>query len=193
MPREARMATPGGFGDVRRPDLRGGCYAPARVEAARPFPPAARKDRAVPYSFSVMPERRRAVVRFRGPFELEQALSAPLELFAHADFEPGFGVVVEMRSLREGPDVADALAVARNLVRFRALFEGPVAVVVGEGPIHRLAEVTASLAGLGGFPVQIFHEESDAEAWIESRIGGKPGSGGRDGLEGGAPPSAAGS
>lgn len=134
----------------------------------------------MPYTFSVAPDTRRAVVRFRGPFELEQALSAPLELFAHADFEPGFGVIVEMRSLREGPGVGDALAVARNLVRFRALFEGPVAVVVGEGPIHRLAEVTASLAGLGGFPLQLFHDEAEAEAWIESRIGGAtPGVGGK--------------
>lgn len=127
----------------------------------------------MPYSYSVIPERRRAIVRFRGPFELEQALSAPLELFARPEFEPGFGVIVEMSGLDELPGIGDALAVARNMVRFRALFEGPVAVVVREGPLHRLAEITAGLAGVGGFPIQLFHSEAEAEAWIAGRSDGE--------------------
>jgi hypothetical protein len=120
----------------------------------------------MPFVSSIDTERRIAHVRGEGEFNLEEVLSAPLELFARPEFEPDFGVVVDIRAIQFQPTSREVIAIARNLVRFRALFEHRVALVVQGKLMLRAAEISAALAGAGGFSMRIFTSVDEAEVWV---------------------------
>ena len=118
------------------------------------------------FTHSIDTERRIAYVRGEGPFEIEAALDAPLELFANPDFESDFGIVIDVSEIQFRPSPAEVIAIARNLVRFRGLFEHRLAVVVKGRNMLRAAEVSAALAGAGGVEIQVFARTGEAEAWV---------------------------
>jgi hypothetical protein len=121
------------------------------------------------YSYSIDTSAAVAHVEGSGDFDLLETLSAPLELFAHEDFDPDFGVVVDLRKLEYEPSASHLVAIARNLVRFKALLGHRVAVVVSRR-IHRLAaELTAAMADAGGFPIRVFSSLEGAQVWVVAR------------------------
>lgn len=109
-----------------------------------------------------------AHVRGWGPSTLEEALRAPIEVAAHADFEPDFGVVVDLRELEFDPSPNDVLETGRNLVRIRSLYEYRLAVVVA-APLSLRAELAAAIAGAGGVALRVFTERDEACAWARPK------------------------
>jgi hypothetical protein len=121
------------------------------------------------YSDSIDKSARVAHVMGSGDFDLLEMLAAPLELFAHEDFDPDFGVAVDLRKLEFEPSASHLEEIARNLVRFKALLGHRVAVVVS-GRIHRFAaELTAAMASAGGVPIRVFSSLEAAQAWVAAR------------------------
>ena len=121
------------------------------------------------YSYSIDTSAAVAYVEGSGVFGLHETLAVPLELFAHEDFDPDFGVVVDLRKLEFEPSAGHLVAIARNFVRFKALLGHRFAVVVS-GQIHRLAaELTAAIASAGGFPIRVFSSLEGARAWVAER------------------------
>jgi hypothetical protein len=119
----------------------------------------------MPYTFSFDPVSRVAWVFGSGPMDLAEALSAPQRLFAHADYRPGFGVLVDLREMEYEPAAGDVMAVARNLVKLRPLFQHRLAVVVRRS--HSVAaELVAAIATASGFPLRIFASVEEARRWV---------------------------
>jgi hypothetical protein len=118
----------------------------------------------MPYTFTIDPDSRVAWVFGSGPMDLEESLTAPKLLFAHPDYRPDFGVVVDLRELDYEPAAGDVMVVARNLVNLRAYFAHRLAVVVRRS--HSVAaELVAAIASAGGFPVRIFASAEEARRW----------------------------
>ncbi len=121
------------------------------------------------YSYSIDTSAAVAYVEGSGVFGLFETLAAPLELFAHEDFDPDFGVVVDLRKLEFEPSASHLVAIARNLVRFKALLEHRIAVVV-LGRVHQVAaELTAAMASADGVPIRVFSSLEGAQAWVAER------------------------
>jgi hypothetical protein len=126
------------------------------------------------YTYDLDRAERIVYVRASGDFELEATLRVPLELFALPDFEPDFGVIVDLLQIRPGASPENVLGIARNLVRFRALFEHRVAVVPPT-QITLAVEVAAAVAGTAGLRVQVFPSVAEARAWVIARDPGETG------------------
>ena len=122
------------------------------------------------YSFDVDRAERIAYVRGSGDFDLEKTLRAPLDLFALPDFESDFGVIVDLREIRPGATADDVLGIARNLVRFRALFEHRLALVPPP-EINVAVEVATAVAAAAGVAMQVFSTVEAARAWVLSGEG----------------------
>jgi hypothetical protein len=60
------------------------------------------------------------------------------------------------------------MAIARNLVRFKSLFEHPTALVVEGAAFRTGAEMTAALASAGGYKMRVFGDIDQARDWIHS-------------------------
>lgn len=121
----------------------------------------------MPYTWKVDPVARLAFVRGWGPMDLEESLRAPHELLSDPDYDPEFGVLVDLRELEYEPRPEHVVAVAHNLIGIAPLLRGRIGVVVAEA-LATAAEVGAAMAGAGGFPLRIFTDPDEARAWLAS-------------------------
>lgn len=121
----------------------------------------------MPYTFTIDRAARLALVRGFGRMDLEESLSVPAAVAAEPEFEPEFGVVVDLRELEYVPCASDVVAVGRNLVRLRPLFRNRVAVVVPHA-LSLAAELGAAIAAAGGVSLRVFEDVDAARIWVEA-------------------------
>lgn len=119
----------------------------------------------MPYCYEIDRAERIAYVRGWGRLDLEETLQAPVELANHRDFEPGFGVVVDLRDLDYQPRPSDVVAIARNLVRLRKSFTHRMAFLAPER-MARAAELAAAMASAGGVELRLFTDLAEAFHWV---------------------------
>jgi hypothetical protein len=121
----------------------------------------------VPYTWSIDRAARFVLVQGAGPMDLEESLAAPVALAGDPEFDPEFGVLVDLREIEYEPWAGDVVEIGRNLVRLRGLFPRGIAVVVP----HRLtlaAELGAAIAAAGGVSVQVFEDLEAARTWVDA-------------------------
>jgi hypothetical protein len=119
----------------------------------------------MPYKWKVDPAARLVFVRGWGPMDLEESLRTPHELLSDPAYDPGFGVLVDLRELDYEPQPDDVVAVAHNLIGMAPLLRSRIGVVVAQG-LATAAEVGAAMAGAGGLPLRVFTDPDEARAWL---------------------------
>jgi hypothetical protein len=124
----------------------------------------------MPYTYSVDSQSRMAYVRGSGPMDLEESMSAPVELSACPDFQADFGVVVDLRDMEFEPNASDLMEMSHHLIRVHRLFQHRVALVVNKS-LSIPAEISAAIAGAGGFPLRVFTCPDEANEWASARSG----------------------
>ncbi len=104
-------------------------------------------------------------VRGWGALDLEEGLRAQAELSLDPDYQPDFGVVVDLRELLDEPRAKDLVELTRNLLRLREHFRHRVALVVSKR-LSLGAELSAAMASAGGVPIRVFSALDEAYAWV---------------------------
>jgi hypothetical protein len=120
----------------------------------------------MPYEIKVDSEARIAYVTGSGPTDAVEGHAILVELAAHPEFEPGFGLVWDLRALRYEPTAADMMAGFENVVRFRPLLRSRMAILVGP-EMDTPSELSAALYGTEGFDTQVFWELDEASEWVK--------------------------
>lgn len=119
----------------------------------------------MPFSYEVDTNARVAYVRSWGPLDIGESLTAPVQLSEHPDYEPDFGVVVDLSDVLYQPRAQDVVAVARHLIRLREHFQYRVGIVVPK-EMSMGAELGAAIANAGGFPLRVFIDLDAALFWV---------------------------
>lgn len=122
----------------------------------------------MPYTWKIDPERQLVEVTGFGPMDLDETLSAPFRMSEDPLFEPGFGVIVDLREIQNPspPDPEHVLAIGRNLAALRDRLRGRIAVVVPDG-LATAAELSTAIAGAKGFEALVFSDPDEARAWVQ--------------------------
>jgi hypothetical protein len=122
----------------------------------------------MPYSISIDPARRRALVVGAGPNDLSSSLAAMDELAAHPDYDDGFGMLCDFRGNDYTPGAADTGKLADH---YALRFGGrPMAVVVSGLLNYGVANMITTIVRLRGSPVAAFQRMDEAEAWLDEAI-----------------------
>jgi len=122
----------------------------------------------MPYTITIDPARRLALIVGKGPNDLASSLAAMDELAARADFLPGYGMLCDFRENDYAPGVSDAPTLAEV---YSEKFRGrPMAVVVSSLLHYGIANMITTLIQLRGIPVAAYRDVDEAAAWIESSL-----------------------
>ncbi|NNL65327.1 MAG: hypothetical protein HKP30_03695, partial [Myxococcales bacterium] len=117
----------------------------------------------MPYEIEVKPEARLAILRGYGDTNVDESHANLLELSAHPEFQPGFGLLCDLREMTHRPDTRDIMESAENTMRFRALLTGRVAVVTNEA-LALPAELGAAITAREGIEQRVFSDYEEARA-----------------------------
>ncbi len=121
------------------------------------------------YQVEVDPEARIATLTTTVTPSATEGQSALLKLAEHPDYEPGFGIFCDCRGIVVPPDPDTVIAGSQNVVRFKPLLRGPMAVVVTpELELH--TEVYLALFSAAGFEARSFGDPDEALAWLKGAM-----------------------
>jgi hypothetical protein len=118
------------------------------------------------YEIEINTGARVAHVVTGGPTNAVEGHALLVELAAHPDFEPGFGVIWDVRASRYDEATEDMMEGFRNIVRFRPLLRSRMAIVVGP-EMELVSELSAALYETEGFETQVFWELDQAREWVK--------------------------
>jgi len=122
------------------------------------------------YSYTISKSERRARVTVSGSYDLAGSMRATRELLDDPRFEPGFGILLDLRAMDydaiprfEELEIAAAARESRlHVVR------GPVAVVSVPGPFFDVVRLGSSRAMLFDVTSEPFFDLAAAEKWLDS-------------------------
>ncbi len=119
------------------------------------------------FEFALSDRDRRIQVTARGQVDFRESLAAGVALTKRPDFQPHYGVLVDLREIEFAPKTPEIEHFGRDLARFKESFQGRIAVVVEGQLMFGLARMTCSVADASGFPMRPFTDLEEACAWLE--------------------------
>ena len=123
----------------------------------------------MPYKVEVDPQARIATLTGTVTPSPRGGQAALVELAEHPDYEPGFGIFCDFRRIVIPPDPDTVIAGSQNVVRFKPLLRGPMAVVVSpELELH--SEIYLALFSAAGFEARSFGDPDEALAWLKGAM-----------------------
>jgi hypothetical protein len=125
------------------------------------------------YKIEVDREARIAYVTGSGRTNASEGHAVLVELAAHPEFEPGFGLVWDLRELEYEPSADDMMAGFANVVSFRPVLRNRMAILVG-AEMEMPSELSAALYETEGFETQVFWELDEASEWVKETCAAAP-------------------
>ncbi|MCX6069413.1 MAG: hypothetical protein NTU91_00930 [Chloroflexi bacterium] len=125
------------------------------------------------YAITTDPVRARLVVACDPPGSREEWLRTIHELSGHQPLRSAWSVVIDARGLTWTVGLEDVQAI-RGRVRAELRPGGPVAILSGPGAHFGAARQLATWLQIDGLTVEVFRQESEAEAWLSVMGGPSP-------------------
>lgn len=119
----------------------------------------------MPYDIEVDPEARLALLIGRGNTDPVEGHATLVELAAHPDFRPGFGLICDLRGLEYEPNSDEVMAGFDNVVRFKPLLRSRFAIVVNP-TLETMSELSAALYATEGIDTRVFGDLDEARSWV---------------------------
>jgi hypothetical protein len=130
----------------------------------------------MPFAYKVVPEQRVAYVTAQGPIDMRAAVEAMGELGRQPDFDPSFGVVIDLREMNYRPSLGELRVIAWALAHERFALPKRVAVVLSETVKRTRARVYDRFGRMAGLGLKLFPNMPEADAWAreepKSQAGG---------------------
>ena len=119
------------------------------------------------FEYALSERDRRIQVTARAPIDFRESLAAGVTLIMRPDFQPQYGVLVDLREIEFSPSAPEIEHFGRALGRFKKSFQGRIALLVEGRLMFGLARMTCSVAEANGFPMRPFTDLEEACAWLE--------------------------
>ena len=127
----------------------------------------------MPYEFEVDPRARIVTIKGSVTPNVEGSRDVLSDVVNDPDYEPGFGLFMDMRGIVVPPDADTVIAGSQNVVRFKPLIPGPMAVVVPtEMELH--SEIYIALFASEGVEARTFTDYEEARTWLKQTMASEP-------------------
>jgi len=123
------------------------------------------------HAITTDPVRARLLVACEGPGSREEWLRTIHELSGHQPLRSAWSVVIDARGLTWTVRLEDVQAI-RGCVRAELRPRRPVAILSGPGAHFGAARQLATWLQIDGLTVEVFRQETEAEAWLRA-MGGR--------------------
>lgn len=123
----------------------------------------------MPFDCRVLTEERIAYVTAQGPIDMRAAVEAMGELARNPEFDPSFGVVIDLREMNYRPSLGELRVIAWALAHERFALPKRVAVVLSESVKRTRARVYDRFGRMAGLGLQLFPNMTEADAWVRER------------------------
>ena len=123
----------------------------------------------MPYEIQIDADAHIAYVIGSGATDASEGHAVLVELAAHPDFEPGFGLVFDVRQMDFEPTTEDMMGGLENVVQFRPLLRSRMAIVPGPA-LEMPSELSAALYAAEGFEAQVFSNLAEARKWVAEAV-----------------------
>jgi hypothetical protein len=127
----------------------------------------------MPFDYHIDQERGLAFVTARGPIDMRSSVEAMGELVRHPEFDPGFGVVIDLREMTYRPSLGELRVIAWALAHERFTLPKRIAVVLSEQVKRTRARVYDRFGRMAGVALQLFPNIDDAVAWVAAQTGAR--------------------
>ncbi len=120
----------------------------------------------MPYTLEVDPGARIAFLHVTDSTTTDEGYAILAELGVPPDFEPGFGLVWDLRDLHYSPTAKDMLEGFETVNRFKPVLRSRMAFVVSP-ELETPSELSAALYATEGFDTQVCWELDEAREWVK--------------------------
>jgi 2C-methyl-D-erythritol 2,4-cyclodiphosphate synthase len=120
----------------------------------------------MPVSVTVEVEERLAYAHSTGSVSLAETVEAIVAVAGSADFQPHFGVLVDLRKMESAPGVSEVIEIVSALDNVKRLVPGRIALVAENVAHFRLAQLASALARAAGLNQRAFRDIDGARAWL---------------------------
>lgn len=121
----------------------------------------------MPYELEVDPGARIAYLHGRGSTDPDEGYATLEQLASHPDFEPGFGLLCDLREMTFEPTAEDVIAGTENVVQFKPFLQSRIAFV-SPPALEISSELSAALYGAQGLEARTFSDYDEALAWVRA-------------------------
>ena len=120
----------------------------------------------MPYAIEVDSGARIAYLHVTDSTNTEEGYAILAELGVHPDFEPGFGLVWDLRDMHFQPTAEEMMEGFETVIRFKPVLLSRMAFVVS-AELETPAELSAALYATQGFDAQVFWDLDEAREWVK--------------------------
>jgi hypothetical protein len=120
----------------------------------------------MPYELEVDPRSRIAYLHGSGSTNPDEGHATLVELAAHPDFKPGFGLLCDLREMDYEPTADEVIAGKDNVVRFKPFLRSRIAFVAPPA-LALPSELSAALYSAQGLDTRVFSDFDEALQWVK--------------------------
>lgn len=122
----------------------------------------------MPFEYRIVRDERLAYVTANGVIDMRSSVEAMGELVRHPDFDPHFGVVIDLRDMTYRPSLGELRVIAWAMAHEKFALPKRIAVVLSESVKRTRARVYDRFGRMAGVALQLFPDMDDAISWLVS-------------------------
>ena len=119
-------------------------------------------------TWSISEEEALALVRYEGPTNLAEVVDSIVEVAGSPEFQPHYGVLVDLREMEYSPSVRELIEIASATINMKSLMQGKLALVTSNAFHHRMIQFNMRLVSVMGVRGKAFREMEEAREWVLS-------------------------
>jgi hypothetical protein len=119
----------------------------------------------MPFEYRIAREEGLAYVTASGVIDMRSSVEAMGEIVRHPDFDPGFGVVIDLREMTYRPSLGELRVIAWAMAHEKFVLPKRIAVVLSETVKRTRARVYDRFGRMAGVALQLFPDMEGAIAW----------------------------
>jgi hypothetical protein len=125
---------------------------------------------AMPYSHTIHPQGKYALLLAEGECDLDQTIVAMTTLVKDPGWRLDLGILVDARRIEYAPGAEETRQLATVASQRDFFLDHPMAIVAGQDLNYGIARMFTAFAGLQGATAEVFRDMEEARAWLEAAI-----------------------
>jgi hypothetical protein len=122
----------------------------------------------MPITWSISEEEALALVRYEGPTTLAEVVDTMVEVAGSPEFQPHYGVLVDLREMEYSPSIRELIEIASALINMKSLMQGKIALVTSTAFHYQMTQFNVRLVSVVGVRAKAFREMEEARKWVLS-------------------------
>jgi hypothetical protein len=128
----------------------------------------------MPYTYTIHPSERYAVLIAEGECDLDQTIVAMTGIARDPRFGPGFGVLADARGIDYAPRSDETRRLATLAAQRDLMLNHPIAIVASGDLNYGIGRMFSALVALQGGTAEVFRDLDGARSWLRKAVAAGP-------------------